>query len=131
VAQEVFVSYHRAHPANAAYAAGWLHAAAAHAALNALRGKRRRALREAAEAVPEASVEADPLRAVEDAERRREVRAALGRLSAKSAAVLALRYSGLSYAEVAAAMGVRVGQVGTLLRRAEAALRKEMTRDAS
>jgi len=55
------------------------------------------------------------------------VRAALGRLPAKSAAVLALRYSGLSYAETAAALGVNVGQVGTLLRRAEAALRKEMT----
>ena len=46
---------------------------------------------------------------------------------ARSAAVLALRYSGLSYAEVAAALGVGVGQVGTMLRRAEAALRKEIT----
>ena len=37
-----------------------------------------------------------------------------------------MRYSGLSYAEIAAALGVSTGQIGTLLRRAEAALRKEM-----
>jgi RNA polymerase sigma-70 factor (ECF subfamily) len=65
--------------------------------------------------------------AVEEAERRREVRAALARLNPKQASVLVLRYSGLSYAEVAEALGVRVGQVGTLLRRAEAALKKEMS----
>jgi RNA polymerase sigma-70 factor (ECF subfamily) len=42
--------------------------------------------------------------------------------------VLVLRHSGLSYAEVADAMGVGIGQVGTMLRRAEAALRKEIER---
>lgn len=58
------------------------------------------------------------------------MRAVLARLPTKSdvsAAVLALRYSGLGYAETAAALGVHAGQVGTLLRRAEAALRKEIT----
>jgi len=40
--------------------------------------------------------------------------------------VLTLRYGGLSYAEVAAALGVGINQVGTLLKRAEDALRKEM-----
>jgi RNA polymerase sigma-70 factor (ECF subfamily) len=40
--------------------------------------------------------------------------------------VLVLRHSGLSYAEVAEAMDVSAGQVGTMLRRAEAALRKEV-----
>ena len=133
VAQEVFASYHRLHSPEAAYAAGWLHAAAAHTALNVLRGRRRRAQREAAEAgaaerLYGASAALDPQRVLEESEQRREVRAALGRLPAKSAAVLALRYGGLSYAEVAAALCISVGQVGTLLRRAEAALRKEMTR---
>ena len=52
------------------------------------------------------------------------VRAALSRLPRHSATVLVLRHSGLSYAEVADATGVKVGQVGTMLRRAEAALRK-------
>jgi RNA polymerase sigma-70 factor (ECF subfamily) len=40
--------------------------------------------------------------------------------------VLALRYSGLSYAEVASSLGIGVNAVGTRLRRAEARLRKEV-----
>jgi RNA polymerase sigma-70 factor (ECF subfamily) len=132
VAQEVFCSFYRAHAPDADYAPAWLHRAAAHTALNVVRGARRRARREKAEAIQRqraesgAQVALDPQHAVERAEQCREVRAALGRLPAKSAAVLALRYSGLSYAEVAQALGVGVGQVGTLLKRAETALRKEI-----
>lgn len=134
VAQEVFVAYHRRHAPDASYAAAWLHAAAAHSALNILRGKRRRTQRELAEATTQQRLgqgdgaALDPQRAVEENERRDEARAALARLPEKCAAVLVLRYSGLSYAEVATALGVGIGQVGTLLRRAEAALRKEVTR---
>jgi DNA-directed RNA polymerase specialized sigma24 family protein len=47
------------------------------------------------------------------------------------ATVLVLRHSGLSYAEVAAAMNVKQGHVGTMLRRAESALRKEVDRATS
>jgi RNA polymerase sigma-70 factor (ECF subfamily) len=139
VAQEVFTQFHRRHVPDrrapvAPFAASWLHAAAVHTALNVVRGRRRRAQREAAEASAfqrlqaGASAALDPQRALEEGEQRREVRAALARLKPKMAAVLALRYSGLSYAEVAAALGVRTGQVGTLLHRAEAALRKELGR---
>jgi RNA polymerase sigma-70 factor (ECF subfamily) len=39
-----------------------------------------------------------------------------------------LRHSGLSYAEIAEAMEVRVGQIGTMLRRAELKFRKEVDR---
>jgi RNA polymerase sigma-70 factor (ECF subfamily) len=52
-------------------------------------------------------------------------------MAPKPAAVLVLRASGLSYAEVGQALGVGTGQVGTLLRRAESALRKEVTRGSS
>ena len=132
VAQEVFCSFYARHSPDAPYAAAWLHRAAVHTALNTVRGARRRRRRETEEARLQARSEADPSldpqEALERAERRRDVQTALGRLSDKSASVLALRYSGLSYAEVADALGVRVGQVGTLLRRAEAALRKEMSR---
>jgi DNA-directed RNA polymerase specialized sigma24 family protein len=48
------------------------------------------------------------------------------KLPARAAGVLALRYSGLSYAEVGEAMGIGVGQVGTVLRRAEARLKREV-----
>ena len=137
VAQEVFVSFHHRHPPDAPYAAAWLHRAAVHTALNVVRGKQRRGRREAVQADHHARLHAgaedalDPQRALEASEQRREVRAALGRLPARSAAVLALRYSGLSYAEVAQAMAVQVNQVGTILRRAEEALRKEITRETS
>jgi RNA polymerase sigma-70 factor (ECF subfamily) len=127
VAQEVFLAYHRQHPAEAPYAGAWLHAAAAHTALNSLRGKRRRELREAAEARLQQPDRPDPSRVLEDRERDKAVRAALTRLPERAAAVLALRYSGLSYGEVASAMGVRINQIGTLLRRAEAAFRKEVS----
>jgi RNA polymerase sigma factor (sigma-70 family) len=128
VAQEVFLEFHRNHPAEADYAAPWLHRAAWHRALNVLRGNRRRAIREEAVAMPESDMSADPEGLVQEAAQRERVRDAMSRLPRKSAAVLALRYSGLSYAEVAGAMGVSVGQVGTLLRRAEMKLRSEVQR---
>ena len=127
VAQEVFLDFHRRHPSDAPYAGPWLHAAAAHAALNRIRSRKRRERRELADARSRMAEPApDPAHAAEIAEQRLEVRRALGRLRPKAAAVLALRYSGLSYAEVGAALGVGTGQVGTLLRRAEQALKKEL-----
>ena len=131
VAQEVFVDFHRLHSASAQYAPAWLHRAAAHAALNRLRGSRRRQKREVAQAAEESDRILDPQKLFEVSEDRRQVREALARLAPKPAAVLVLRASGLSYAEVAQALGVGIGQVGTLLRRAEASLRKEVTRGTS
>ena len=124
VAQEVFVSFERKHRADEQYAAAWLHAAAAHRALNALRARKRRAVRE--ERGARVDVGVDPHEAAERSERRRAVRDALRRIPERSATVLVLRYSGLSYAEVALALGVGVGQIGTLLRRAEERIRKEL-----
>ena len=128
VAQEVFIDFHRLHSASAQYARAWLHRAAAHAALNRLRGARRRQRREVAQAAEESTQSVDPQKQVEVNEDRRRVRQALARMAPKPAAVLVLRASGLSYAEVGQALGVGTGQVGTLLRRAEIALRKEVTR---
>lgn len=132
VAQEVFIDFHRRHPADAPFGPSWLHAAAVHTALNRVRGRKRRERREAVASIDQEGHEAvDPQHAVELDESRRQVREALRRLPAKPASVLALRYSGLSYAEVASALGVGIGQVGTLLRRAEAALRKEVIHGSS
>lgn len=131
VAQEVFIDFHRLHSSTAQYAPAWLHRAAAHASLNRLRGARRRQKREVAQAAEEGDKTVDPQKQLEVNEDRRMVRAALGRLAPKPAAALAMRASGLSYAEVAQALGVGIGQVGTLLRRAEAALRKEVIRGTS
>ena len=128
VAQDVFISFYRGHPADAPYAQAWLHAAAAHAALNAVRGRDRRTRREAAQAMPPNATAAvdDPAETVAASETREEVRAVLARMPERSAAMLALRYAGLSYAEIAAALDVRASSVGTLLRRAEDAFRREL-----
>jgi RNA polymerase sigma factor (sigma-70 family) len=132
VAQEVFLKFHRSFSSDSERASGWLHAAAVHSALNVIRGERRRAQRETTHALDRSqATAADPEHLVEAAEQRREVRRALSRLPERTAAVLMLRYSGLSYAEVATALQVRVGNVGTLLRRAEDALRKEVKRATS
>lgn len=124
VAQEVFLAFHQRYPKGMAGARGWLHVAAAHLALNRLRGERRRVRRERREEEP--VPQADPEAAALASETRREINSALARLPRRQAALLALRYSGLSYAEVAEAVGVGVNQIGSRLRRAEAALLKEM-----
>ena len=123
VAQEVFWDLHRRHPHGMPQAERWLHAATVHTALNRIRSRKRRERRERL-AEPAQSADPEGLHLV--AEDRRRVREALARLPEKKAAVLALRYSGLSYAEVASALRVSTGQVGTLLRRAEAALLKQL-----
>jgi RNA polymerase sigma factor (sigma-70 family) len=126
VAQEVFVDFHRLHRADAPYAGPWLHRAAANTALNVVRSRTRRVRREASYGALETPPSVDPAAVAELTEQRLLVRAALARLPRKSATVLALRYGGLSYAEVAQALGVKIGQIGTLLRRAEAMLRREV-----
>jgi RNA polymerase sigma-70 factor (ECF subfamily) len=125
----VFLKFARSSiPAGAA--TGWLAVAAAHTALNHLRTGRRRATRE--EAVGNGdSVAPDVADTIVSLDERRRVRAALGRLPRRQAVALVLRHSGLSYAEVAAALDLSPGSVGTTVRRAESALRKELSRHAS
>ncbi|MEU4428921.1 sigma-70 family RNA polymerase sigma factor [Actinoplanes sp. NPDC024001] len=129
VAQEVFLTFGRS-AVPAGESLGWLSVAAAHTALNHLRTGRRRATREEA-AGDAATVCPDVADTVVASEERRRVREALGRLPRKQAIALVLRHSGLSYAEVAAALDLSPGSVGTTVRRAESALRKELNRHAS
>ena len=130
VAQEVFLSFGRSSvPAGEARA--WLSVAAAHTALNLIRSGRRRAAREESAAAAHDPLAPDVAEAVVTLEERRRVRAALARLPHKQAVALVLRHSGLSYAEVAAALDLSPTSVGTTVRRAESALRKELDRHAS
>ncbi len=134
VAQEVFLTFGRS-SVPAGEALGWLSVAAAHTALNHLRSGRRRASREEAARgqAPDGgdAVSPDVADAVVTRDERRRVRAALARLPRRQAVALVLRHSGLSYAEVAAALDLSPGSVGTTVRRAESALRKELNRHAS
>jgi RNA polymerase sigma-70 factor (ECF subfamily) len=127
VAQEVFLAAYRRFPGDYEQAAGWVRVAAVHTALNVLRGDRRRTRRhllvEVVDSLPSAEETAI------ERERRAELRRVLSRLPRRSAAILVMRHGGMSYLEIAEALGVKVGQVGTLLRRAESALRKEMNRE--
>ena len=130
VAQEVFLSFSRS-SVPAAEARGWLSVAAAHTALNMLRSGRRRVSREETAAAGDHAIVSDVADAVVTLEERTHVRRALAGLPGKQAVALVLRHSGLSYAEVAAALGLSPGSVGTTVRRAESALRKELNRHAS
>ena len=130
VAQEVFLSFGRS-SVPAGEATGWLHVAAAHTALNLLRSGRRRTTREETAAAATDTVVSDIADTVVTLEERSRVRTALAQLPRKQAMALVLRHSGLSYAEVAAALDLSPGSVGTSVRRAESALRKELNRHAS
>lgn len=129
VAQDVFLSFGRS-SVPAAEARGWLCVAAAHTALNLLRSGRRRASREDTAAAEGDAVVSDVAEAVVRLDERSRVRAALTRLPRKHAVALVLRHSGLSYADLAAALDLSPGSVGTTVRRAESALGKELTRHA-
>jgi RNA polymerase sigma factor (sigma-70 family) len=130
VAQEVFLSFGRS-SVPAGESRGWLCIAAAHTALNLLRSGRRRLSREEAAATTDEAVVSDVAEAVVTLEERTRVRAALVRLPRKQAVALVLRHSGLSYADVAAALDLSPASVGTTVRRAESALRKELIRHGS
>jgi RNA polymerase sigma-70 factor (ECF subfamily) len=130
VAQDVFLSFGRS-SVPAGEAGGWLAVAAAHTALNHLRSGRRRATREETVAATEDTVVSDVADVVVTREERSHVRAALARLPRRQAVALVLRHSGMSYADVAAALDMSPSSVGTTVRRAESALRKELNRYAS
>jgi RNA polymerase sigma factor (sigma-70 family) len=130
VAQEVFLGFARSQVDESA-ARGWLSVAAAHTALNTARADRRRSGREErAQADPALGRDGTVGDPADDAVRsleRARVRRALASLPRNQAVALVLRHSGASYADIADALGIALSGVGTTVRRAEAALRKELT----
>lgn len=121
LALEVFLRLWRTPPTvtDDAQLAGWLYRVAVNMGYNALRAQRRRDQYEATAGVLEPAVPPAP---DEEAERRIEqatVQAVLKQLKPRSAHLLMLRYSGLSYKEIADALEIAPTSVGTLLARAE------------
>jgi RNA polymerase sigma-70 factor (ECF subfamily) len=108
----------------------WLHRVAVNQGYNLLRSRRRQTSHlERAGQLAQAETETreqelNPIRAAVAREEATLVQAALARLPERQRAVLVLRQAGLSYAEVAAAAGVKPNSVGALLARAEAHLRE-------
>jgi RNA polymerase sigma-70 factor (ECF subfamily) len=120
LAQEIFAALYGQPPRLSGPGAlgPWLYRVAVNRAYNALRSKQRLQRRIG---WVEPQQQSDPQDEYVRREERERVRAALARLPERTAKLLVLRHAGLSYAEVAAALEVAPGSVGTLLARAERA----------
>jgi len=100
----------------------WLYRVASNLGYNALRAKRRRESYEIQAGIQalEDGGDEDPPARYERREEVQQVRRTLRRMTPRQARLLVLRHSGLSYKELAGALGVAPGSIGTLLARAEA-----------
>jgi RNA polymerase sigma-70 factor (ECF subfamily) len=122
--QEVFLRLYQRPLRRGDNVSGWLYRVATNLGYNALRGSRRRGRREEAAMVDTPLTAPSAAAEVERRETQAEVRAALARLKPRQGQLLLLRQMGLSYKELAAALGVSPGSIGTLLARAERAFRQ-------
>jgi RNA polymerase sigma-70 factor (ECF subfamily) len=106
---------------------GWLYRVASNTGFNALRSRRRRwnhLLRWARLERPLGAESPNPAAEAERKATAAAIRETLAELPERDRTALILRHSGVSYAEIAAALDVKPGSVGTILARAERALRK-------
>jgi len=104
----------------------WLHGIAAHAALDALRRRRMRAVLGGASVheIVMSAADGDP---AADVARRHEVDAALGTLKPLARAALVLRHVyGYDYEQIGRFLGTSPGNVGSLLTRSHALLRERL-----
>jgi RNA polymerase sigma-70 factor (ECF subfamily) len=106
---------------------GWLHRVATNLGLHSIRSWKRRERYEmnAGKYALEDAPEAQPAQILAQAEERRLVRLALARLNERQAQLLTLRYSGLSYKEIANALDLAPASIGPLLLRAEREFEKQ------
>lgn len=113
-------------PSESANVRAWLLRVGTNAAFNAVRSRRRRAswLQRLAGRADARETGDDPSSIVAARDEAGRVREVLAQLPERQRTALVLRASGLSYAEVADALGVRPGSVGTILARAERAFRE-------
>jgi RNA polymerase sigma-70 factor (ECF subfamily) len=121
LALETFLQYHRRPPLDDRNRIGWLYRVATNLGFNALRARKRRRQYEyqAGLHTLDQNSPVDPAQDVERRLEQQQVRLALQSIKPRSARILLLRYSGLSYTEIATALEISAGSVGTLLARAE------------
>ena len=123
LALETFYRLHQRAPQLDADAniGGWLHRVATNLGLHSLRALRRRMSYEqsAGRQALDMTAERNPLEVVTDLESRNLARAALAQMNERQSQLLVLRYSGLSYKEIAAALDLSPTSIGPLLLRAE------------
>jgi RNA polymerase sigma-70 factor (ECF subfamily) len=101
--------------------AGWIYRVATNLGYNALRSRKRRRHYEDSAGLEnlETASALDPVKELEKAEQCQQIRQALSQLKPQSAQILVLRYTGLSYTEIATTLSLSPASVGTLLARAE------------
>ena len=120
VAQDALLALYREPPAlQHGSPLAWVCRVAINRSYNMLRSRQREEQRLARVPIMLADDADDPSLYAERSEQRARVRAVLAGLPERQAQLLVLRHAGLSYAEVADAIGVAPGSVGTLLARAE------------
>lgn len=123
LALEAFVRLYQRYPGhdNEFNLGGWLHRVATNLGLHSIRSWKRREHYEmdAGKYALEETPEDRPTEIIESAEERRLVRLALGQMNERQSQLLILRYSGLSYKEIATALDLAPTSIGPLLLRAE------------
>lgn len=122
LAQEAFLRLHGQQfgPGREHNERAWLLKVVTNLAYNALRSNRRRDHRED-KVFDDRPAAPDPADAAVRRDDQERVRRVLQQLPERQATLLLLRHAGLSYGELASALGVAPGSVGTLLARAHAA----------
>ncbi len=125
-AQEAFIRLFRNPPAPEVSLRAWLCRTAANCASNDVRSGRRRAVREARRIDAGTSAFApDGIAAANLRAEQALVRDVLKALPERARELLVLRAEGFRYHEIATALGVAPGSVGTLLTRAERSFREQ------
>jgi RNA polymerase sigma factor (sigma-70 family) len=127
LAVDVFWKLSRYPSAQGPNCAGWLYRSAVHVAVDELRKRARREKYERWFGVG-ARPSTDPERSREVAEVRTRIRTVLATLRSQDAQLVALRAEGLSYEELGQVLDLKATSIGTMLRRAQGAFRKEYTK---
>jgi RNA polymerase sigma factor (sigma-70 family) len=123
LAVEVFLKWSRNPSGQGESTQAWLYRVAVRAGLDELRRETRRTRRRSLlRFVGYAPTPEDVRASTEDQER---VRVVLAAIQPRQAELLVLRTQGLSYDELARALGLKPASIGTFLSRAEQAFRKE------
>lgn len=126
LAVEVFLKWSRNPKAQGSRADGWLYRTAVRMGLDELRRASRRSRYGFLLGIIGGPPTPEQIRS--DREDQERVRSVLGTLKRRQAGLLVLRSEGLSYDELASALGLNPASVGTLLSRAQHAFRREYTR---
>lgn len=121
LALDVFWRLYRRPPRSNHNLNGWLYRVATNLGFNALRSRKRRQQyeQEAGYKALEDAPTSDPAKVVEQRQTAERVRDTLSQMKPRSASLLILRQSGMTYTEIAEALDLAPGSIGTLLARAE------------